>query len=441
MVAALPPLALAALIAVAPGAALADETPAAAQNFALHAQATFVDQANFAFDAPYSGPNSLPPKAEGRETADVTLFLGARLWPGAEAWANPEVDQGFGLHDTLGVAGFPSGEAYKVGKSSPYVRLQRLYLRQTIDLGGGTSKVETDLNQFSGERTADRLVITIGKFSVTDVFDTNDYAHDPKRDFLNWALIDAGTFDYAADAWGYTLGASAEWYAGDWTVRGGLFDLSVVPNSETLDDRFSQFQMLGEIERRYELKGRDGSIKLTAFVSRGRMGLYEDAIALGVRLGEPPSTALVRRYRTRDGISLDGQQELSGTIGVFARAGWAGGEVEPYEFSDIDRTLSAGLSLKGKAWGRASDTLAVAGVANQISAAHQAYFAAGGLGILVGDGRLPHPGAEHILESYYDFAVSKGVHVSLDYQFVENPAYNTDRGPVSIIAARLHAQF
>jgi high affinity Mn2+ porin len=441
MAAAIPLLALAAVLAAAPCAAMADDAPATAQTFALHIQATFVDQANFAFTAPYSDPNSLPQKAEGRETTDVTLFAGVRPWAGAEVWVNPEIDQGFGLGDTLGVAGFPSGEAYKVGKSSPYLRLQRLFLRQTVDLGGETSKVDPDLNQLAGSRTADRLVITVGKFSVTDVFDTNDYAHDPKHDFLNWALIDAGTFDYAADAWGYTVGASAEWYAGAWTVRGGLFDLSVVPNSETLDDGFSQFQMLGEIERRFKLMGRDGSIKVTGFLSRGRMGLYEDAIALGAQLGEPASTALVRRYRSRSGVSVDGQQQLTDTLGLFARAGLASGDVEPYEFSDIDRTFSVGLSLRGKAWGRADDTLAVASVVNQISTAHQAYFAAGGLGILIGDGRLPHPGAERILESYYDFALCKGVHVALDYQFVDNPAYNIDRGPVSILAARLHAQF
>ena len=113
--------------------------------------------------------------------------------------------------------------------------MQRTFIRQTIDLGGESQKVDADLNQFAGSQTADRLVITIGKFSVSDVFDTNKYAHDPRKDFMNWALIDAGTFDYAADAWGYTYGAAAEWYRGNWTLRGGLFDLSIVPNSTELD--------------------------------------------------------------------------------------------------------------------------------------------------------------------------------------------------------------
>ena len=79
---------------------------------------------------------------EGRETWDATLFLGMRLWYGAEFWINPEIDQGFGLSATLGVAGFPSGEAYKVGESVPYARVPRAFIRQTIDLGGDDQKVD-----------------------------------------------------------------------------------------------------------------------------------------------------------------------------------------------------------------------------------------------------------------------------------------------------------
>ena len=158
-----------------------------------------------------------------------------RLWQGAELWVNPEIDQGFGLANTLGVAGFPSGEAYKVGQTYPYARLPRTFIRQTIDLGGETQKVDAGANQFAGSETANRLVITVGKFAVTDIFDTNKYAHDPRNDFMNWALVDTGTFDYAADSWGYTYGAAVEWYQGSWTLRGGVFDLSIIPNSPDLD--------------------------------------------------------------------------------------------------------------------------------------------------------------------------------------------------------------
>ena len=426
------------------GAASADDDAsdgsAPDQSFAVHAQTTFVDQGHDAFRSPFQGPNSLSPDAEGRETVDVTLLIGARFWKGGEIWANFEGDQGFGLNDTFGVAGFPSGEAYKVGDATPYARLPRLFLRQTIDLTGDDSKVDPDLNQLGGSQTANRVVITAGKFAVTDVFDTNDYAHDPRHDFLNWALIDTGTFDYAADAWGYTVGTAVEWYQGGWTLRGGLFDLSIVPNSPTLGE-FGQFQLVDEIERRYSILGRDGAIKLTSFLTRGRMGSYEDAIALAEKTGETPSTALVRHYASRAGVSLDLQQKITDDLGAFVRGGIAGGKEEVFEFADIDRTVAGGLSLAGKRWGAPKDTVGVAGIVNGISSQYEQYLADGGLGILIGDGRLPHPGPEEIAETYYDHAVGRYVHVALDFQFVNNPAYDRDRGPVSILAVRFHAQF
>jgi high affinity Mn2+ porin len=407
--------------------------------FALHGQTTFLGQYAFPFRAPYHGPHSLDSNA-GRETWDVTFYAGVRLWEGAELWVNPEIDQGFGLSATFGIAGFPSGEAYKVGASVPYARLPRMFVRQTIDLGGETEKLEAGINQFAGSQTADRLVITAGKFSVSDIFDTIGYAHNPREDFMNWSLVDAGTFDYAADAWGYTYGAAVEWYRGNWTLRGGVFDLSIVPNSTDLDPRFGQFQWVGEIEHRHQLWGLPGKVAINGFLSRGRMGRFEDAILLAQITGGPADIAAVRRYNSRGGVSVLAEQQLSSDFGVFARAGWANGNIEPYEFTDIDRTVAAGLSLKGTRWGRPDDTFGLAGIVNGISGVHQAFLNAGGLGILVGDGQLPNPGSEKIIEMYYSFPVFSW-RVTFDYQFVANPAYNRDRGPVSIVGTRLHAQF
>jgi high affinity Mn2+ porin len=406
----------------------------------FHGQTTFLEQAYPAFRSPYEGTNSLPGGGQGRETWDVALFAGVRLWQGAELWVNPEIDQGFGLANTLGVAGFPSGEAYKIGADYPYARLPRTFIRQTIDLGGESVKVDAGINQFAGLQTANRLVITIGKFAVTDMFDNNKYAHDPRNDFMNWALVDTGTFDYAADSWGYTYGAAAEWYQGNWTVRGGLFDLSIIPNSPDLDPTFQQFQWVGEIERRYDLWGHPGKIAVTGFLSRGRMGSFEDAIALAAITGGPADIAAVRKYQGRGGVSMNLEQEITPNLGFFARAGWADGNVEPYEFTDIDRTVAAGLSVSGKLWARPDDTVGVAGVVNGISAEHEAFLNAGGLGILVGDGMLPHPGPEQIIETYYSLPVSY-FRLTLDYQFIVNPGYNRDRGPASVVAARLHYQF
>ena len=407
--------------------------------FAVHGQTTFVEQFAPPFRSPYVGANSLIPN-QGRETWDATAYLGMRLWTGAELWVDPEIDQGFGLNVTTGIAGFPSGEALKRGESVPYARIPRAFIRQTVNLGGDSQKVEAAANQFGGTQSANRLVFTIGKFAINDVFDINKYAHDPKRDFMNWALIDTGTFDFAGDAWGMTYGAAAEWYQGDWTLRGGVFDLSTIPGSTNLDTTFSQFQWVGEIERRYQLWGHPGKLAVTGFLSRGRMGSFQDAINLAQLTGGPANIAAVRTYQSRGGVSMNIEQEITQDLGVFARAGWADGAVEPFDVTDIDRTVAAGLALKGKQWGRPDDTFGLAGIVNGISNVHQQFFNAGGLGLLIGDGILPHPGPEQIIETYYAFPLLSST-VTLDYQFIVNPAYNRDRGPVSVIGARVHSEF
>ncbi len=408
-------------------------------NVAIHGQTTFVEQYAPPFRSPYVGQNSLSPN-QGRETWDATAYLGVRPWQGAELWIDPEIDQGFGLNGTTGIAGFPSGEALKRGESVPYARVQKAFIRQTVNLGGDSKKIEAGPNQFAGSQTVDRLVFTVGKFAINDVFDTNKYAHDPKRDFMNWALIDTGTFDFAGDAWGMTYGAAAEWYRGDWTLRGGLFDLSVTPGNADLDTTFQQFQWVGEIERRYELWGHPGKLAVTGFLSRGRMGSFQDAIDLAQLTGGPANIAAVRQYQSRAGVSMNLEQEITSELGVFTRAGWADGSVEPFDVTDIDRTAAAGLSLKGKQWGRPDDTFGLAGILNGISNVHQQFLNAGGLGLLIGDGMLPYSGPEQIIETYYAFPLLAST-VTFDYQFIVNPAYNRDRGPVSVIGARVHAEF
>jgi high affinity Mn2+ porin len=417
--------------------------PAAAsptEAWAIHGQFTYVEQDTDGFNAPYAGPNSLTPR-RGKETTDLTLFLGARLWQGAEIWINPEIDQGFGLNNALGVAGFPSGEAYKVGANYPYLRWSRAFVRQTIDEGGERESVEGVANQLGGDRSVNRWVFTVGKFGVADIFDTNQYAHDPRNDFFNWASIETGSFDYAADAWGYTVGAAAEWYQGAWTVRAGVFDGSNVPNSVHLEPGFHEFQVDVELEKRHEILGHPGKVMVTAYETRARLGLLDEAVQIAQATRNPVDIAATRRLRNRFGADLNLAQELAHDLGMFARVGRASGNVEAYEFTDIDRTVAVGLSLKGSRWARANDTVGLAGIVNGISAARERFLNAGGLGVVVGDGQLPHPGPEQILETYYSLGVLQQLHVGLDYQFVKNPAYNRDRGPVSIFAVRVHAQF
>lgn len=308
-------------------------------------------------------------------------------------------------------------------------------------MGGATEKVDADLNQLGGHHHADRLVVTVGKVSVSDIFDTNSYAHDPRADFLNWTLIDAGSFDYAADAWGYSYGGAVEIYRRGFALRAGFLNLSKVPNSETLERDFSQYELVLEGGAPLSVGGRAGKLKLTGFLNHGNMGRFTDAVALAHSSRRSADASLVRRFATRAGVSVGFEQAASDTLGVFARAGIADGRYESFEFTDVDRTFSAGVSLKGKGWCREHDTLGIAAVINSASADRKAYLDAGGLGILVGDGRLPRPGDEHIAEAYYTLAPVKGINVTADVQLIDNPAYNRDRGPVVALGARLHGQF
>lgn len=434
--------ALASLFLFSAGPALAaDDSGDKDQDWAVHAQSTFVLQGNARFNSPYQGSNSMDPDPHAKETFDLTLYAGIRPWKGAEIWVDPEIDQGFGLSNTLGAAGFPSGEAYKVGKADPYLKLPRWFLRQTIDLGGKSEKVDADLTQLRGHQTEDRLVLTVGKFGVVDIFDTNEQAHDPRSDFMNWTIIDAGTFDYAANAWGFTYGAAAELYEGDWTIRAGAFDLSKVPNDIDLDPRFSQVEFDGEVEHRHSIRGLPGKVKVTFFLNHGRMGRFADAIRLADATGEPADITAVRRMQNRVGISFNVEQQVAKFASIFVKGGVADGTREPYEFTDVDRTLASGLSLKGESWGREGDTVAIAAVVNGITRIHERFLDAGGLGILIGDGKLPHPAPEEIVEAYYDFALAKPLHVSLDGQLINHPGYNQDRGPIPLWGVRVHAQF
>jgi high affinity Mn2+ porin len=214
-----------------------------------------------------------------------------------------------------------------------------------------------------------------------------------------------------------------------------------------LDSTFHQFELVGEIEERHELWGQPGKLKLTGFLIRGDMGTFQNAVAIAQNpasafFGDPSNAiASIRTYQSRPGMSLNLEQQITETVGLVARAGWADGNVEPWDFTDIDRTVQAGVSINGKSWNRPDDTIGVAGIINGLDPAHEAYFAAGGLGVLVGDGALTNYGLEQILETYYSYAISPSMKVSFDYQFIANPGYNADRGPVNVFAGRFHSTF
>jgi high affinity Mn2+ porin len=418
------------------------EDTAEVERYSFHGQITVLPQGYPKLNALYTGTNSLPPDGQVRATVSNTAFFGLRLWDGGEAYLNPEIDQGYGLQGTLGVAGFTSAEAYKAGHARPYMRFQRYFIRQTIGLGGESETIDPGQNLLGGAVDANRLTFTVGKYSPPDIFDDNRYAHDGRNGFMNWSVIEMGAFDYAADSWGYTNGATAEWKQDRWTARAGYFQLSLTPNDEYIEPMiFRQWEGIAEFEARHDLLfGQPGKVKFLAYANTGFMGKYDEAVYAGFVTGTTPDTSQDRKKRTNVGGGINVEQPVSDDLGFFLRVSTVNGRYETFDFTEIQRSISGGLVLTGANWDRPKDAIGVAAVANGLSGSEVKYFAAGGLGKLIGDGGLNYNG-EHILETYYKYYFREGVHLTGDYQFIQNPAYNKDRGPANIFALRLHAEF
>ncbi|HEY0335896.1 MAG TPA: carbohydrate porin [Burkholderiales bacterium] len=390
----------------------------------------------------YTGANSLLPSQERSYSFTATAALGFRLWKGSEFYFNPEVAQGVPLSRLTGLGGFTNGEIARTAGQTPILYRARLFLRQTIGLGGGTENVESDMNQLAGIVDRHRVVITAGNVSVVDIFDDNAYSHDARTQFLNWSLVTHGAWDFAADARGYTWGLALEYYLDDWAIRAGRFIQPKQPNQLALDTRiFRHYGDQLEIEHRHALAGQPGKLRFLAFRNRARMSRFQDALAAAALTGDAPDINDVRfTEQVKYGVGFNVEQSVTPDIGVFARASWADGRTETYAYAEIDRSVSAGVSIKGTRWSRPEDTVGLAFASNGLSHPHRDYLAAGGLGFFIGDGRLNYR-RENIFEAFYSWRVIKGAWVSADFQRIFNPAYNADRGPVSVGSIRLHAEF
>jgi high affinity Mn2+ porin len=433
-----------------PAAAYASPTSAAGSSqtqfdsWEIHGQTTYIQQGYPAFRSPYLGQNSFTPWAQTRNTWTGSAFIGLKVWEGGELYYNPELLQGFGLHDTTGAAGFPNGEAQKSNFEYPRYSTSRLFLRQTVGLGGEQETVESGYGQLSGKKDISRLTFQIGRFAVHDYFDNNAYASDPRADFLNWSIWAAGAFDYPADKIGLTYGGMAELNQKYWALRAGYFLTGNQPNSNEFDmNLIRRGAYVAELETRYSFLSRAGKLRVGVWADIYFSGSYREALDLLLaNPGLDPTDAIrqARRPRTKYGYYLNFEQSVTDAIGIFGRWSWNDGKNEISAFTDIDRSVSVGASIKGKAWGRPEDRIGVAGVINALSNDHRDYIAAGGLGILIGDGQLNYR-REKILETFYAMNLMKGLVMTFDYQFMMNPAHNADRGPISFFSGRLHGEF
>lgn len=404
----------------------------------IHAQLTYQLQGHGAFTAPYEGMNSLKDRKETRGSVTSTLFLGHRLWKGAEVYGNLELQAGSGVSEVLGLASPPNGETYRVDSTQLKAGLARLFLRQTWNRGGSSNAVEDGPNQLAGSQDSRRVVLTVGKFSGTDIFDGNTYSHDARTQFNTWSLWANAAWDYPADTRGYTWGAALEWYHDAWALRFGALMEPKEANMMELDHdvRQAHGEVL-ELEHDHELGGQKGAVRLLAFENHARMGVYRDAIALDP--AAPDVTATRAPGRVKHGFGLNAEQALTPDVGVFFRAGWNDGNTESWAFTEVERTVSMGASSSGRRWGRDGDRVGVGIAFNGINQDHRDYLAAGGYGFMVGDGRL-HYAPEQVVDAYYAFALGRYGSFSLEAQRFRNLAFNEDRGPATVFGIRLHLQ-
>jgi high affinity Mn2+ porin len=420
--------------------AAGDGWPIRSDDWNVHGQSTFVEQGYFAFRSPYQGPNSLTGATQFANTFSATAFVGLRLWQGAQLYFDPEIDQGFGLSQTLGVAGFPNGEAQKASYPVPRLNLDRLIVRQTFGLGGEQAVVEDGPNQLPEKRDVSRITVTAGRMSVGDGFGLNAYAQDPRTQFLNWNIYGSGSYDWTMDRPGFTWGAFAELNEKRWAVRAGYFLEPTESNGNAYDlDVPTRGQYLLEPELRYALLGQPGVLRLMAWATRANMGSYSEAVAMAVTTPGYPDIAQTRQVRLTYGFVANVEQAVTTDLGLFSRVSWTPGQVEVMGWTDCDQSASLGLLLRGNLWRRPDDDLGLADVVEGLSPEARAYFAAGGMGIVIGDGRLDYR-PEQIAEAYYAIGLAPWATLTLDAQLVVNPAYNADRGPVPIYAARLHVE-
>jgi high affinity Mn2+ porin len=254
-----------------------------------------------------------------------------------------------------------------------------------------------------------------------------------------------------------------ELHQSKWSLRYGFFQMPRDKNGFTADDQvlmwprrgtdgpiWRSWAMMAELERRYRINAHPGAIRLLSWLDDADFASYKLATAL--LLANPPDLTNIgqgsgvtipdsaRAFHHKYGFGLNWEQEVSKNVGLFSRLGWTEGHYDTWTFTDVDWMASLGVSLKGEGWHRPGDTWGLACILSGASRDNQQFLKAGGTDMLDGDGTLNyHP--EQVLETYYDFKIWKTVQAALDYQYVKNPAFNRDRGPVSVFGVRLHWEY
>jgi high affinity Mn2+ porin len=428
----------------APFAAAQDNSvpmPVDSERWNLYWQATSIGQYHGSFGALYSGPLSLSNRPERDVSLTSTFFFGYRVSQNTQFYFDPEIAGGRGFSNVDGLANPTNGELPRVASATPKPYIARLYVSHDFGFGDEKEDVESDANRLSGSRPMNRYTITVGRFSITDFFDNNTYTHDPRSQFMGWAVMYNGAWDYPADTRGYTWGWVHEFHTRYWSLRYASAAMSTVANGARFDRRL--FVDRGDVfegEARYKWRSHPGALRLLGYANHFHGGSYGAALQEAAATGTVPDVTSVRKFGAlKYGFGINAEQEIVDGVGVYMRLGWNDGKTESFEFTAIDRLASSGISVSGARWKRKDDTVATELTVAGISAVHALYLARGGLDFLIGDGALNYA-PEYIWESYYNARLFKGFFAALDAQHIDNPAYNQDRGPLWTFSLRLHIE-
>jgi hypothetical protein len=395
--------------------------------------------------SPYEGTNSLTARGDSKISHAYGVYGGVDADHGFQAYLDVEMVRGKGIGRVVGLAGPTNGDVLRQGTanlgSGPYVA--RAFVRYTRPF---SSHERDTLNaapdQIPGTVSADRLEITAGKFAVSDLFDVNRYANSTRLQFLNWSLFQNTAWDFAADTRGYSNGVAIAWVHPVWTIRAGSFQMPRQANGNVFDSDLGRAR--GDQAELTLTIPRTGTIgRILGYVNHARMGDYAEALAIGASLRQAPDIAADDRPgRKKYGFGVNLEQPITdgGETGAFARFGWSDGKNESFAFTEVDRHISMGAQVSGSHWGRGNDRIGIAGVREGIVAVHKDYLAAGGVGFLLGDGRLTY-GPEQILEGYYRLQAGRFLQLTSDVQSIQNPGYNRDRGPALVGSLRANFRY
>ena len=412
--------------------------------FWLSGQANFIFETHPPFDAKYSGKNSLSPRYEKATSRVLTLYTGVRLNNSTELLLDVEEAGGAALTTGLGIAGFPNLDIVRNPLLSKAPYIARGMIHKVIALSDDKVENERSFLSLFTELPRRRLEIRFGKSSMVDFFDVNPVGSDTHFQFTNWAIDDTAAYDYAADTRGYTVGATADFEDRNWGIRFAEGLMPKVANGPDLvyqpwKAHAENFEF--ELRRGF-IRKKAGAIRLLGYTNYANMGIYREAAERFVQGIDPVPDITAHPWRTtrKYGFAMNVEQSLTPFMTAFARWGWDNGKTESFAYTEVDETFAGGLGFYGSKWHRKQDRAGVAFVTNGIKKDHQNYLAHGGYGFLIGDGALNY-GRENILESYYTAHVWRGIYLAPQLQYVVNPGYNKDRGPVLVPGLRLHLEF